>query len=551
MPQIIEVPGHGPVEFPDGMSDADIVSAIKRNSMGVKPPAAVVAPAAPKTFRQQLIEGLVPLARPGGTGTALMEGINRATTGMGEFVNDQAAKVLPPQSAAALGATAKVMGESVPMMIGGSAANSGLAPTFNAAGRWFMGNALKAPLSEMKSGDVSQAITTLLREGQNPNAGGVATMKGEAGALADQVKGILAPLTGTVEQSQVLSGIPRLLERVQKPTFGYEKDLEAVKNAASEFANHPEFLKLQAQQRALEDAVAGRSSAKVSALQDAGRYQTMAAQQDNLAHGGGVNLRRTVEGGPDGMYPSGGMRPQVTGQTLNEPFMNTASVASGGGRSLSPSAYPAMEGMIGQPRIPGRYTENIQRVPEAQSAASDFLRVVELRKAEEAAAQATLDAFKAKGGSTGISVQTAQEMKQANYKKLGDEAYSYLSGQKPIAGRDAVKNITSGLREGIEKVAPEVGPLNARQSDLINAISIAERRALMDSKLSPLSLTTSMSLIHGNPLAALGMFANGSTALKAYLARALYSGQNEIPAMLGRAGTVGALESQRGALYQQ
>jgi hypothetical protein len=31
MPQIIDVPGHGRVEFPDGMSDADIVAAIKRN----------------------------------------------------------------------------------------------------------------------------------------------------------------------------------------------------------------------------------------------------------------------------------------------------------------------------------------------------------------------------------------------------------------------------------------------------------------------------------------------------------------------------------------
>lgn len=36
MPQIIEVPNYGQVEFPDGMSDADIVSAIKKTSMGYK-----------------------------------------------------------------------------------------------------------------------------------------------------------------------------------------------------------------------------------------------------------------------------------------------------------------------------------------------------------------------------------------------------------------------------------------------------------------------------------------------------------------------------------
>lgn len=38
MPQIIEIPGQGRVEFPDGMSDADIVSAIKRISAPAEKP---------------------------------------------------------------------------------------------------------------------------------------------------------------------------------------------------------------------------------------------------------------------------------------------------------------------------------------------------------------------------------------------------------------------------------------------------------------------------------------------------------------------------------
>ena len=37
MPQIIEVPGHGQVEFPDGMSDADIVKAIQANQPQTSP----------------------------------------------------------------------------------------------------------------------------------------------------------------------------------------------------------------------------------------------------------------------------------------------------------------------------------------------------------------------------------------------------------------------------------------------------------------------------------------------------------------------------------
>lgn len=40
MPQVIDVPGQGQVEFPDGMSDDQIVAAIKRNSMAPVPQAA-------------------------------------------------------------------------------------------------------------------------------------------------------------------------------------------------------------------------------------------------------------------------------------------------------------------------------------------------------------------------------------------------------------------------------------------------------------------------------------------------------------------------------
>jgi hypothetical protein len=36
MPQIIEVPNFGEVEFPDDMSDEDIASAIKKNALGYK-----------------------------------------------------------------------------------------------------------------------------------------------------------------------------------------------------------------------------------------------------------------------------------------------------------------------------------------------------------------------------------------------------------------------------------------------------------------------------------------------------------------------------------
>lgn len=56
MPQIIEVPGHGQVEFPDGMSDEDIVAAIQKNSA----PAAPAAPAERPASAGDIALGSIP-----------------------------------------------------------------------------------------------------------------------------------------------------------------------------------------------------------------------------------------------------------------------------------------------------------------------------------------------------------------------------------------------------------------------------------------------------------------------------------------------------------
>lgn len=106
----------------------------------------------------------------------------------------------------------------------------------------------------------------------------------------------------------------------------------------------------------MDEAIASRDAARVAALQDAGRFQTAAAQQENLAHGGTVNLRGS-------------------GQTPNTPEFQ---VGVGGGQARSPSAYP----VEGYPRIPGRYTSNIDRVSEALSGADDAAGVAALRGRE-------------------------------------------------------------------------------------------------------------------------------------------------------------------------
>lgn len=122
----------------------------------------------------------------------------------------------------------------------------------------------------------------------------------------------------------------------------------------------------------LAERLAAQNEAKVSALQDVGRFQTMAAQQENLAGGGSIT--------PNIMGVSKSGSPYVV-------------QGAGGSGNVSASAYPVM----GQPRIPPRYTENIQRVPEAQSAAADTAEILAKRKAQEGLTQYQLDSLAAHG----------------------------------------------------------------------------------------------------------------------------------------------------------
>ena len=134
-----------------------------------------------------------------------------------------------------------------------------------------------------------------------------------------------------------------------------------------------------------------------------------------------------------------------------------------------------------------------------------------------------------------MSVPAAQAMKQSNYKALGDAAYGM--GLKPAAERDAIKALTAALKQNIEKAEPGVAPINAKISELVNALKVSSRRAAMEGNKDVIPLAASIATAANNPAAALGLYANSSAAVKAMIARMLYSGAKGVPAAVG--GTVG------------
>lgn len=126
-------------------------------------------------------------------------------------------------------------------------------------------------------------------------------------------------------------------------------------------------------------------------------------------------------------------------------------------------------------------------------------------------------------GQTDMPVQVAQALKQGTYQQLGDKPYGELSG----AATEAQKQLARGLKEEISAAVPAVAPLNKAQGELINAKDIAERRALMETNKNPIGLGML------NPRMIPLWLADRNAAIKALIARGMYSGKDILPFTAG------------------
>jgi len=83
-----------------------------------------------------------------------------------------------------------------------------------------------------------------------------------------------------------------------------------------------------------------------------------------------------------------------------------------------------------------------------------------------------------------IPVQLAQELKTGTHRSLGSKSYGELKN----ADVEAQKALVRGIKEDIANSVPEVGNLNARESKLLEALPLVERRVLMDANKNPVGL---------------------------------------------------------------
>lgn len=363
--------------------------------------------------------------------------------------------------------------------------------------RRIMQSAMKPGANEPRE-KVERGITTMLSGGErgagfNATLGGMRDLESAGQAKNAIAARMLDARAGaTIDPQQLTESVDAVRNRLAGKFYPPE-DLQAVDKVKADFLGNPNVANLGAEGDRLAATAADREAAKISALQDAGRFQTFAAQQENLAHGGGI---------------------RATSTPLNEPYTNVGAADT----RLSPSAYP----VPGEPRIPGRYTANIDRVPEGQSAAADALRIAKVRGAEQTLAEQQLRRWQAAGGGN-MPLSMAQQLKQGLHEQLRDK-YGALSSPET----EGMKGLAYGARKAIEEVAPEVAPVNAQSADLWNALNISRRAANASGNNNPIGLAAPIAAAGGHVVPAAVAMADRNAWVRSILARALHQGNRAV-----------------------
>ena len=118
-----------------------------------------------------------------------------------------------------------------------------------------------------------------------------------------------------------------------------------------------------------------------------------------------------------------------------------------------------------------------------------------------------------------IPVKTAQQLKQGTYKQLKDKY-----GQLGTADVEAQKALARGLKEEIAKAIPEVRPLNAEESKLLEALKPVERRVMVSANKNPVGL----GILSMHPKNIAVWMADRSELFKSLVARMLNAGSRNI-----------------------
>lgn len=237
-PQIVEVPGIGQVEFPEGMSDEDIAAAIKKNS----------SPAAEPKKKFQFggdTGAMLDAADAYGALNKLIEGLAYK---LGGKTTDVASQIVPPETAAGVGYATDVGVQALPALMGGKIAQAVASPLMKKAGQTMMQSALKPPIKDRMSGDAAKAIDSLLNEpvgnvlpGASLTDGQVVKLRDQIGKLGNEIRSEIGGSTATINKGDVGKRLLPTLDTF-KNQVNPQADIDALKAAWLNFRNHPDLI---------------------------------------------------------------------------------------------------------------------------------------------------------------------------------------------------------------------------------------------------------------------------------------------------------------------
>lgn len=154
--------------------------------------------------------------------------------------------------------------------------------------------------------------------------------------------------------------------------------------------------------------------------------------------------------------------------------------------------------------------------------------------ADVKAVLASWDEFKNLVGNK-IPIQEAHALKKGTYKLLANK-YAQQGTVENVPGTQAQMAMARGLRLGSEDVVPGLGKITAKESSLINALEMAEKRAGIGGNKD----IGGIAWLANNPAAATAMMADRSSAFKSWLANKIYQARNAVPAATRSGAFAGA-----------
>lgn len=279
MTQVIDVPGQGPVEFPDDMNDEQIAAAIKRTLLQ--------APNAQQR-RMGIREPRVKDERLAGNIWKAPEEIGYDTGG---WVTDKTGS--PGLGAAANVASA--MATDPLTYLGGGLGKLVIEPT-KSLGRSLMQKALKPTLKDLKLGKSDRAAQTLLDEGLNVTRGGVESLRTMGTDLNKAVDDILKKSGATVDKNNVASRLQDEIAKIEKSDWTPSEGRAAVEKVYDAFLGNPLVPKdiPLAQAQRLKQGI-------YSKLKD--KYGTLGSETEEAMKAGARGFKEEIEAAAPGVAP--------------------------------------------------------------------------------------------------------------------------------------------------------------------------------------------------------------------------------------------------------